>query len=74
MDTQNICESQKKQLSGGIVLVMNKNSPDVKLPRIIGIECAGEVYDPSNNSFKKVQHVVSLMGGLGRDFDGEQHG
>lgn len=46
------------------------DSPDVKLPRIIGIECAGEVYDPSDSSFKKEQRVVSLMGGLGRDFDG----
>jgi NADPH2:quinone reductase len=46
------------------------DSPSVKLPRIIGIECAGKIEDPSDSSFQKGQRVVSLMGGLGREFDG----
>ncbi|MCY9691801.1 zinc-binding alcohol dehydrogenase family protein [Paenibacillus alginolyticus] len=46
------------------------HSPSVKLPRILGIECVGEIEDPSDSSFKKEQRVVSLMGGLGREFDG----
>jgi NADPH:quinone reductase len=46
------------------------DSPSVKLPRIIGIECVGEVVDPSDSSLRKGQRVVSLMGGLGREFDG----
>lgn len=46
------------------------DSPSVKLPRIIGIECAGEIEDSSDSPFQKGQHVVSLMGGLGREFDG----
>ncbi|WML56183.1 alcohol dehydrogenase catalytic domain-containing protein [Neobacillus sp. PS2-9] len=46
------------------------DSPSVKLPRIIGIECAGAIEDPSDSSFQKGQKVVSLMGGLGREFDG----
>jgi NADPH:quinone reductase len=46
------------------------HSPSVKLPRIIGIECVGEIADPSDSSFKNGQRVVSLMGGLGREFDG----
>ena len=46
------------------------DSPSVKLPRIIGIECAGVVEDPSDSIYKKGQRVISLMGGLGRDFDG----
>lgn len=46
------------------------DSPSVKLPRIIGIELVGEVEDPSDSALKKGQRVVSLMGGLGRDFDG----
>ncbi|WP_462410543.1 zinc-binding alcohol dehydrogenase family protein [Neobacillus sp. Marseille-QA0830] len=46
------------------------DSPSVKLFRIIGIECAGEIEDPSDSSFQKGQRVVSLMGGLGREFDG----
>ena len=47
------------------------DSPSVKLPRIIGIECAGEIEDPSDSSFQKGQRVISLMGGLGREFDGK---
>lgn len=46
------------------------DSPSVMLPRIIGIECAGEIEDPSDSGFIKGQRVVSMMGGLGRDFDG----
>ena len=46
------------------------DSPSVELPRIIGIECVGEIADPSDSSLQKGQRVVSLMGGLGRDFDG----
>lgn len=46
------------------------DSLSVKLPRIIGIECVGEIEDPSDSSFQKYQRVVSLMGGLGREFDG----
>jgi NADPH2:quinone reductase len=46
------------------------HSPSVKLPRIIGIECVGEIEDPSDSAYKKGQRVVSLMGGLGREFDG----
>lgn len=46
------------------------HSPSVELPRIIGIECVGEIADPSDSVFKKGQKVVSLMGGLGREFDG----
>lgn len=45
-------------------------SPSVVLPRIIGIECVGEVADPSDSGLVVGQRVVSLMGGLGRRFDG----
>ncbi|MGW9102700.1 zinc-binding alcohol dehydrogenase family protein [Priestia megaterium] len=46
------------------------DSPSVRLPRIIGIECVGEIVDPSDSTFQKGQRVVSLMSGLGREFDG----
>ncbi|WP_342387913.1 zinc-binding alcohol dehydrogenase family protein [Salinicoccus bachuensis] len=46
------------------------DSPSVRLPRIIGIECVGEIADPSDSFFLEGQRVVSLMGGLGREFDG----
>lgn len=45
-------------------------SPNVAFPRILGIECVGEVeFDPSSE-FKKGQKVAAFMGGMGRDFDG----
>jgi NADPH2:quinone reductase len=45
-------------------------SPDVHFPRVLGIECVGEVvYDPSN-ILVKGQKVAAFMGGMGRDFDG----
>jgi len=46
------------------------DSPSVKLPRIIGIECVGKIENPSDSSYQKGQRVISLMGGLGREFDG----
>lgn len=46
------------------------DSPSVKLPRIIGIECVGIVENPSNSSFRKGDKVFSMMNGMGREFDG----
>lgn len=77
-------EVPKPQVKPGWVLVKIKafginrseiftrqgDSPSVKLPRIIGIECVGEIEDPSDSIFQKGQRVVSMMGGLGREFDG----
>lgn len=46
------------------------NSSYIQLPRVLGIECAGEIADQSDSRFKKGQRVVALMGGMGRSFDG----
>ena len=35
-----------------------------------GIECVGEVADPSDTSFRIGERVVCLMGGMGRSFNG----
>ncbi len=45
-------------------------SPDVKFPRVIGIECVGEIIEDASCQFKKGQKVSAFMGGMGRDFDG----
>lgn len=42
----------------------------IKKPIIPGIECAGEVKDPSDSDFKVGDKVVALMGGMGRSFNG----
>lgn len=46
-------------------------SPDVRFPRVIGIEAVGRVHATSPASGLEVgQRVVTLMGGVGREFDG----
>lgn len=45
-------------------------APYIKKPVIPGIECAGIVEDPSDSGLQKGQKVVSLMGGMGRSFNG----
>lgn len=46
------------------------NADYINKPIIPGIECAGEVADPSDSSFHEGQKVVALMGGMGRSFNG----
>jgi len=46
------------------------NASYITLPRILGIECVGEIADGSDSRFSKGQRVVALMGGMGRSFDG----
>lgn len=45
-------------------------SPNVSFPRVLGIECVGEVQEDPSGEFKKGQKVAAFMGGMGRDFDG----
>jgi NADPH:quinone reductase len=42
----------------------------VTFPRVIGIECAGEVVDASDSDLEVGQAVVAAMGEMGRAFDG----
>lgn len=42
----------------------------INKPVIPGIECVGEIQEPSDSRFKKGQKVVALMGGMGRSFNG----
>ncbi|MCX8534132.1 zinc-binding alcohol dehydrogenase family protein [Chryseobacterium luquanense] len=45
-------------------------SESVHFPRILGIECVGEVVEDPSGEFRKGQKVAAFMGGMGRDFDG----
>lgn len=45
-------------------------SPGVKFPRILGIECVGEVVTDPSGKLQPGQQVAAFMGGMGRDFDG----
>ena len=46
------------------------HSPDVKFPRILGIEAVGIVEKAPGSSFKQGDIVATAMGGMGRTFDG----
>lgn len=46
-------------------------SPTVKFPRILGIECVGIINQTTDpNRLPVGQKVISMMGEMGRDFDG----
>lgn len=42
----------------------------IQKPIIPGIECVGEIADPSDSGLAVGQKVVALMGGMGRSFNG----
>ena len=42
----------------------------INTPIVPGIECVGEIDDPSDCNFKKGDKVIALMGGMGRSFNG----
>jgi NADPH:quinone reductase-like Zn-dependent oxidoreductase len=46
------------------------HSPDVKFPRVLGIEAAGVVEGAPGNEFRQGDIVATAMGGMGRQFDG----
>jgi NADPH:quinone reductase-like Zn-dependent oxidoreductase len=46
------------------------HSPNVKFPRILGIEAAGVVEEAPGTGFSKGDVVATVMGGMGREFDG----
>lgn len=45
-------------------------SPSVTFPRILGIECVGQVAETTRPDLEIGQKVVSIMGEMGRAFDG----
>ena len=46
------------------------DSPTVKFPRVLGIECVGEIVDPGGLDAEPGTTVAAIMGGMGRQFDG----
>lgn len=45
-------------------------SPSVRFPRVLGIECVGEIEADPSGDYKKGQRVAALMGEMGRQYDG----
>lgn len=46
------------------------DSPTVKFPRVLGIECVGEIVDAGGLNLAPGAKVAAIMGGMGRQFDG----
>jgi len=46
------------------------DSPSVKFPRVLGIECVGEIAAGNEDALPLGQTVCAMMGGMGREFDG----
>ena len=46
------------------------HSPSVRFPRVLGIECVGEVDDSGGSGLAAGQTVAALMGEMGRAYDG----
>ena len=42
----------------------------IRKPIIPGIECVGEIVNPSDSRFRPGERVMAMMGGMGRSFDG----
>ncbi len=45
-------------------------SPTVKFPRVLGIECVGEIVDAGGAELEPGRQVAAIMNGMGREFDG----
>src|SRR4051812_17262714 len=46
------------------------DSPSVRFPRVLGIECVGEVVAAPGTDLVPGQRVAAMMGGMGRAYDG----
>jgi len=46
------------------------DSPSVRFPRVLGIECVGEIVDAGGLDLEPGTTVAAIMGGMGRQFDG----
>jgi NADPH:quinone reductase-like Zn-dependent oxidoreductase len=46
------------------------HSPNVRFPRVLGIECVGVLEDPSDSGLAAGTSVAAIMGEMGRELDG----
>ena len=79
-----LCDVPRPTPGDGWVLIRNRafglnrsewftrrgESPSVAFPRVLGIECVGEVIAAPGCDLSAGQRVAALMGGMGREFDG----
>ncbi|MCR4765128.1 MAG: zinc-binding dehydrogenase [Bacteroidaceae bacterium] len=56
--------------SEAVLRMYEADNDYIQKPVVPGIECVGEVADPSDSSFNEGERVIALMGGMGRSFNG----
>ena len=56
--------------SEAILRMYEADNDYISTPIVPGIECVGQVADPSDSPFSAGDKVVALMGGMGRSFNG----
>lgn len=56
--------------SEALLRMFEADNAYIQTPIVPGIECVGEIEDPSDSAFQKGDKVIALMGGMGRSFDG----
>ena len=79
LEERNIPEPQKGQvlvavkafgLNRSELMTRKGLSPSVEFPRVLGIECVGEIVSDPSGEFSPGQQVAACMGGMGREYDG----
>ncbi len=56
--------------SEALLRMFEADNDYINTPIVPGIECAGEIADTSDSSFRVGDRVIALMGGMGRSFNG----
>ena len=56
--------------SEALLRMFEADNDYINTPIVPGIECVGEVADPSDSELAKGDRVIALMGGMGRSFNG----
>ena len=65
-----LIEVKARGLNRSELFTRQGHSPNVSLPRILGIEAVGVVDSAPGGEFRRGQTVATAMGGMGRQFDG----
>ena len=56
--------------SEALLRMFEADNDYINTPIVPGIECVGEVADPSDSALAEGDRVIALMGGMGRSFNG----
>jgi NADPH:quinone reductase-like Zn-dependent oxidoreductase len=69
-DDEVLIEVKALGLNRSELFTRQGHSPNVKFPRVLGIEAVGIVANAPGGQFSKGDVVATCMGGMGREFDG----